>query len=376
MASDLFNQTELQLYDRQLIMPGFGTDAQKKLKLAKVLIVGAGGIGSPAALYLAAAGVGVIGLVDGDTVELSNLQRQILFQFTSAGKTKVAEAALRLNALNPTIKVETHAMQLTPSNATALVTPYDLVVDGSDNFATRYLVNDVCVKLDKPFVGASVFQWQANVAVYNLLIRSQSSLRSATYRCLFPEPPSSDQMPDCNTVGVVGVVPGWCGVMAATEAIKVITGIGQPLVNRYMAYDASKGLVNTFNFTRDDDAVATIKNHPLGDYSVYGDGCAADTGAREVTPQQLRSRLRQRLGVRLVDVREEHEHALVNIGGDCIPVNDIRHRFNEIPRDVQVILYCRSGQRSSKAMEFLQQEKGYTNVYHLRGGIRAYMTEK
>lgn len=376
MAADIFNQTELQLYDRQLIMPGFGTDAQKKLKASRVLIVGAGGIGSPCALYLAAAGVGTIGLVDGDTVDLSNLQRQIIFQFTSTGKTKVAEAALRLNALNPTIKVNTHSMHLTSTNALDIVKDYDLVVDGSDNFGTRYLVNDVCVKLDRTFIGASVFLWQANVAVYNLQLRSQSSLRSATYRCLFPEPPSAEQVPDCNTIGVVGVVPGWCGIMAATEVIKVITNIGQPLANRYMAFDAQKGLINTFNFTRDDEAVSKIKSQPLGDYSSYGDGCATDTASREVTPQQLKSRLRQRLGITLVDVREEHEHALVNIGGECIPLADIKHRFNEIPREGQVILYCRSGQRSQQAMSFLQLEKGFTNLYHLRGGIRAYMNEK
>jgi adenylyltransferase/sulfurtransferase len=372
------SQEEITYYDRQLVLNGFGTAAQLKLKNASVAIVGVGGLGCPAALYLAASGVGRIALIDFDTVDVSNLQRQVLYNMQDVGKSKAMLAKLKLEVRNPHISITAIESKLTAENAFDLLMAYDYVLDCSDNFGTRYLINDLCVKTDKTFISGSIFQYQGQVGVFNAPLSDTS--RSATYRCLFPSPPHAMDAPSCDQIGVLGAVPGFVGTLMAVETVKVITGIGQALIDKYLVFDQYSMQQNTFSYHRDEAEAKKIKNTPLEDDMYYSNLCSIQSadqgGSFEVDASELRKLIRNQEPLVLVDVRDIREHELLNIGGLSIPLNELRSRYFEIPRDKKVILYCKMGQRSSEALKYLQLNKGYSNVYQLTGGIRAYLNSK
>ncbi len=369
------SEQEIQYYNRQLLLNNFGAEAQLQLKNSSIVIVGAGGLGCPAAMYLASAGVGRLALIDHDQVEISNLQRQVLYNMQDVGKSKAMLAKLKLEIRNTYIQVEAIEKKLTADNAFDMLMPYDIIMDCSDNFSTRYLINDICVKTDKTFISGSIFQYQGQLAVFNAPINEKE--RSGTYRCLFPLPPSSFDSPSCDQIGVLGAVAGFIGTLMALETIKIITGIGSALINQYAVYNLLNHQQQVFGYSRSEQDVTKLKNAPLEDDIYYENFChvnSADAQSiREMSPAELKELTRSNEPFLLVDVREVFEHELLNIGGLSIPLNDLRARFFEIPRDKKVIVYCQVGQRSADALNYLQLHKGYTNVYQLKGGLRAYM---
>lgn len=369
------NPQEIEFYDRQLLLPGFGEQAQLKLKNASVAIVGAGGLGCPAAMYLSAAGIGRIGIIDHDVVDLSNLQRQVLYNTQDVGKSKALLAKLKLGIRNPHIHIEAHQVKLTADNAFELLMPYDYVLDASDNFATRYLINDICVKTDKVFVSGSLFQFQGQVACFNVPLSDRE--RSGTYRCLFPAPPSSADSPSCDNIGVVGAVAGIIGTMMATELIKLISGVGEALVNRYAVYDFLNHQYNIFEYQPNFAEINKLRNSPLEEDLYYQNLCSltnhSQATVREISASELKRKLRNAEELILLDVRDPMEHELLNIGGMNIPLNDLRSRYFEVPREKEVIVYCKTGKRSEEAITYLQWHKGYQNLFQLKGGIRAFM---
>ncbi len=371
----MLNSDEIKYYDRQLLLSRFGKEAQLKLKQASLAIIGAGGLGCPAAMYLTAAGVGRIGLIDFDKVEISNLHRQVLFNVQDVGKSKAMLAKLKLEIRNPYIKIDAIESKLSAENAFDLLMPYDIIVDACDNFSTRYLINDICVKTNKPFISGSIFQYQGQVGVFNALLDNNKT--SGTYRCLFPSPPSAIDSPSCDQIGALGAVVGFIGTMMAVEAIKLITGIGESLINKYALYHLDTLQHHVFNYETNEPEVLKIKTSPLEDDIYYQNFCLVQNDGNqlhnEITPAELKQIIRENNDLVLVDVRDLYEHELLNIGGLSIPLSDLRSRYYEIPRDKKVVVYCKIGQRSAEALHYLQVHKGYNNVYHLKGGIRAYM---
>lgn len=369
---DKLSQREKQRYARHFNLPNFGYEAQLKLKEAKVLVVGAGGLGSPLLLYLAAAGVGHIGIIDADTVDLSNLQRQVLYAETDIGQSKVARASDRIRSMNPEIQVIEYKELLTTDNALSLINEYDIVADGTDNFPTRYLVNDACVLCNKINVYASIYQYEGQVSVFNFPIADGS--RSPHYRDLFPEPPADGLVPDCATGGVLGVLAGIIGSMQAQEVIKIITGIGTPLYSKLLIYDSLTGQSKILKLQNKSHVeVSTLVN--------YEDFCGVNStttkneeGMKEITVQELNQWREEGKDFQLVDVREQHEVDLVNIGGHVIPLGDIMSRADEVAEDKDVVIMCRSGQRSAAALNALQMQ-GKENLYNLKGGILAWAKE-
>lgn len=363
---------ELRRYGRHLVLQGFGKERQELLKKSSVAIVGLGGLGCPASLYLAAAGVGKLGLFDFDMVQESNLQRQVLFTTDDVGKPKAMAAADRLTALNPHVSCETHTEKLTSQNALQLLQRYDLVLDGSDNFPTRYLVNDACVLLNKTLVYASILEFEGQLAVFNYPLRQH---RSTNYRDLFPQPPEPDSVPDCATAGVLGVLPGIMGSLMATEAIKVLSGVGEPLYNKLLLFDALS-LATTVIQIPDRQAAKSIAS--LIDYEHFcglNQPKPTNQTMKEVSVQQL-AELKQAGGkFQLIDVRESYEYELCNIGGEHIPLHQIPHSVERIDKNIQVIIHCRSGSRSSQAVMWLEKNHGLRNLYSLKGGIQAWATE-
>lgn len=364
---------ELLRYSRHINLPQFGMEAQQKLKAAKVLVVGCGGLGSPLLLYLAAAGVGTIGLVDFDVVQESNLQRQVLFDINDIGKPKALAAQSKIKALNPNINTHLHDVRLTAANATEIMQEYDVVADGTDNFPTRYLINDACVLMRKPYVYAAIHQFEGQVAVFNY--KNESGEVGPNYRDLFPNPPAPEAVPNCAEAGVLGVLPGIIGSMQALEVIKVITGIGEPLSGRVFIFDTLHFQTHTFR-------IKPVASNPLNgshptitqliDYEQF---CGtANTFIKEVTPQQLRDWQEQE-EVQLIDVREPYEYQIVNIGAHLIPLNNISNCTDIIDRNKKVVLHCKSGSRSLQAIQLLQNEFGFTNLYNLKGGILQYIDE-
>ncbi len=317
---------ETARYSRHLIMPEVTADGQRRLKAARVLCIGAGGLGSPAALYLAAAGVGTIGIVDFDDVDLSNLQRQILHGTKDVGRSKLESARDRLRDINPDIEIELHQCRFSSENASEIVSEYDVVVDGSDNFATRYLSNDVCVFEKKPNVYGSVFRFEGQTTVF------APHLGGPCYRCLFPEPPPPESVPNCAQAGVLGVLPGIIGLLQAIEAIKLIVGIGEPLIGRLLHFDALNVKFRELNLRRDPQCPVCGDNH----------------------------------------VREPFEYEIARIdGAQLIPLGEIANRADELQRGQQIVVHCHSGTRSAQAVRLLQQ-RGFSNVYNLEGGIDAW----
>ena len=360
---------ELQRYSRHLMMPEVTPDGQRCLKAARVLCIGAGGLGSPAALYLAAAGVGTIGIVDFDDVDLSNLQRQILHGTSDIGRSKLESARDRLHDVNPEIKLELHKCRFSSENATELVAQYDLIVDGSDNFPTRYLSNDVCVFARKPNVYGSVFRFEGQTTVF------APHIGGPCYRCLFPEPPPPDTVPNCAEAGVLGVLPGFIGMLQAIETIKLIVGIGDPLVGRLLYFDALKVKFRELNVRRDPQCPVCGENPTIFSPIDYEQFCGARRDEKAI-PRMSAHELKQKMDARepfeLIDVRETYEYEIARIdGARLIPLGEIAERADELPRDRPIVVHCHSGRRSAEAVRLLQQ-RGFGNIYNLEGGIDAW----
>ena len=371
-----FSKEELSRYNRHIIIKEFGLEGQKKLKAARVLVVGSGGLGSPLLLYLAAAGVGTIGIVDFDVVDDSNLQRQVLFGVDEVGKPKAEAAKRRLESLNPFIKLEVHKIQLTSQNALDLISKYDVVADGTDNFPTRYLVNDACVLLGKPNVYASIFQFEGQVSVFNYT-NSKGEV-GPNYRDLYASPPPPGLVPSCAEGGVLGVLPGIIGSLQALEVIKVVTGVGDVLSGRFFIFDALTFESRTFNLKRNpknplNGANPTIKE--LIDYEQFCGAKAVERPVREISVSEFRDWQERGDNFDLIDVREQHEYDIVNIGATLIPLSKLNEHVDKISRTKKVVVHCKSGARSAKAIRELEDKHGFTNLYNLKSGILGYIDE-
>jgi len=377
-----FSREELYRYARHLSLPEVGMAGQLRLKQGRVLCVGAGGLGSPLALYLAAAGVGTIGLVDFDTVDESNLQRQILHGTSDVGRSKLDSAEDRLRDVNPHVRVERHDARLTSENALEILGGYDVVADGTDNFPTRYLVNDACVLLGKPNVYGSIFRWEGQVSVF-------ATRGGPCYRCLFREPPPPGLVPNCAEGGVLGVLPGMIGTTQATEVVKLLLGVGRPLVGRLLILDALDMSWREVSLRRNPDC-PVCGDQPtqteLIDYEVFcgvadvpdaGVAGAAANGSAPVgtiAAPRLLTRLEASDPIFLLDVREDWEWSVGNLadrGARLVPLGQLESRLAEVPRDRPIVVYCKSGQRSERAARLLM-ERGYSDVVNLEGGLVAW----
>lgn len=371
---------DLSRYSRQLLLPEVGAEGQRRIRAARVLCIGAGGLGSPAALYLAAAGIGTLGLVDADQVDASNLQRQILYGTDDVGKAKTERAEARLRSLNPEVAIVVHDARFTSANAEQIVADYDIVIDGSDNFPTRYLSNDVCVFAKKPNIYGSVFRFEGQASVF------APHLGGPCYRCLFPEPPPPGAAPSCAEAGVLGVLPGIIGLIQATEALKLIVGAGDSLAGRLLHFDALKMKFREFNLRRDPQCPVCGDNPTISapiDYEQFCAGPENDVpdwfAAPEEVPAMSVRELKERMecGEELVviDVREPYEYEAARIEGSrLIPLGEIESRLSELPRNKMIVLHCHHGGRSEHAARLLQQA-GFKNVVNLAGGIDAWSVE-
>ena len=368
---------DLSRYSRHLILPEVGMEGQQKLKAARVLCVGTGGLGSPLAYYLAAAGVGTLGLVDFDVVDASNLQRQIIHSTKDIGRKKLDSAAEKLTALNPALNVVKHETMLTSANALEILRDYDIVADGTDNFPTRYLVNDACVLLGKPNAYGSIFRFEGQASVF-------ATEDGPCYRCLYPEPPPPGLVPSCAEGGVLGILPGLVGVIQATEVIKLILGKGQPLIGRLLLVDSLNMRFRELKLRKNREC-PVCGTHPtvtkLIDYDQFcgivpetPQGAGMKNGIPQMTVKELKRRRDTGEDVFVLDVREPYEYQIANIGGTLIPQNDVPQRLSEIDREREIVVQCRSGARSQKIAEFLKQS-GYPRVMNLAGGILAWSDE-
>src|SRR5580658_6272759 len=368
---------ELSRYSRHLILPEVGEEGQRKLKAARVLCVGTGGLGSPLAFYLAAAGIGTLGLVDFDVVDASNLQRQIIHSTSDIGRKKIDSATDKLLALNPALKVIKHDTMLSSANALDIIKDYDIIADGTDNFPTRYLVNDACVLLGKPNVYGSIFRFEGQASVF-------ATKDGPCYRCLYPEPPPPGLVPSCAEGGVLGILPGLVGVIQATETIKLILGIGTTLVGRLLLVDALNMRFRELKLRKNPEC-PVCGAHPtvtqLIDYQQFcgiapatKEETAVKNGVPQITVTELKRRIDTGEDVFILDVREPFEYQIANIGGTLIPQNEVPQRLAEIDRDREIIVHCKSGGRSQRIAEFLKQS-GYPDVVNLAGGILAWSSE-
>ncbi len=368
---------DLSRYSRHLILPEVGMEGQRRIKAARVLCVGTGGLGSPLAFYLAAAGVGTLGLVDFDVVDASNLQRQIIHSTKDIGRKKLDSAEEKLTALNPAIKIVKHETMLTSANALEILKDYDIVADGTDNFPTRYLVNDACVLLGKPNVYGSIFRFEGQASVF-------ATEAGPCYRCLYPEPPPPGLVPSCAEGGVLGILPGLVGVIQATEVIKLILGKGESLVGRLLLVDALNMRFRELKLRKSPECPVCGLNptvtalidyqHFCGILPEAPQGKNMKNGVPQLTVKELKARRDAGDDVFLLDVREPYEYQIAQIGGTLIPQNDVPNRLADIPRDREIVVQCRSGARSQRIAEFLKQS-GYTQVANLAGGILAWSDE-
>ena len=366
---------EIERYSRHLIMPEVGMDGQLKLKQAKVLCIGTGGLGAPLGLYLAAAGVGRIGLVDFDRVDDSNLQRQVLFSTKDVGRPKIEAAADRLRGLNPDIQIDTFDTHLSSDNALDILKDYDIIVDGTDNFPTRYLVNDASVLLKKPNVYGSIFRFEGQITIFG-------DPNGPCYRCLYPEPPPPGLVPSCAEGGVLGVLPGIVGSIQAAETLKLIIGKGESLIGRLLLFDALAMRFRELKLRKNPDC-PMCGTHPtitkLIDYAEFcgvrgEEAPALQTSVPEITPRELKTRLDRGDDLYILDVREPHEYQICNLGGHLIPLGDLSKRASELDSSREIVAHCRSGKRSAEAVEFLQRA-GFRKVLNLKGGILAWSDE-
>jgi len=362
---------EILRYSRHLIMPEVGMEGQLKLKAARVLCIGAGGLGSPLALYLGAAGVGTLALVDFDVVDYTNLQRQIIHTTADVGRKKLDSAADKLKAINPLINVRPFDTRLSSDNALELFRDFDIIADGTDNFPTRYLVNDACVITGKPNVYGSIFRFEGQASVF-------ATEKGPCYRCLYPEPPPPGLVPSCAEGGVLGILPGLVGVIQATEVIKLILGKGEPLIGRLLLVDALAMKFRELKLRKNPDC-PVCGTHPtitkLIDYNEFcgirGEEAPVETGVPEIQVEELKRRLDAGEDVFVLDVREPHEYQICNIGGHLIPLGDLPKRIHELDSSREIVAHCRSGVRSAKAVNFLRQA-GFRKVHNLSGGIQAW----
>ena len=379
---NIFSKAELERYSRHLIIPEFNIEGQKKLKNAKVLVVGTGGLGAPLLQYLTAAGVGTIGVVDFDVVEDSNLQRQVLFTADDVGKSKTEAAVARMKGLNPHVTFEIYNTHLNSSNALEIIKDYDVVADGTDNFPTRYLVNDACVLLGKPNIYASIFRFDGQLTVFNY--QYDNGETGPNYRDLYPEPPPPGLVPSCAEGGVIGVLPGILGTLQANEVIKIITGVGDPLVGRMFSFDALGFETRTFKFKKDPKNPISGENPTLDHLIDYEQFCGIpqqeaedqkQDNVKELSVKELKELQDKNEDFQLIDVREDFEYDIAHLNGELIPLNQILDEAGKISKDKKVVVHCRSGARSANAIQALEQKFGFDNLYNLKGGILAYADE-
>jgi len=369
------SKEEVQRYSRHLIMPEVGMEGQLKLKRARVLTIGTGGLGAPLGLYLAAAGVGHLGLVDFDVVDSSNLQRQVTFTTADVGKPKSEAAKARLSALNPAIEIVSYETRLTSDNALELFSDYDIIVDGTDNFPTRFLVNDACVLLGKPNVYGSIFRFEGQATVFGYP-------GGPCYRCLYPEPPPPGLVPSCAEGGVLGVLPGIVGSIQAMETIKLILGTGDPLVGRLLLFDALAMRFRELKLKKNPDCPLCGERRTLTKLIDYEEFCgirgeeapAMTDGILEITATELKARQDRGEKLFILDVREPHEYQICNLNGKLIPLGELTRRVNELDSSVEMVVHCRSGKRSADAIHFLQTA-GFKKLWNLKGGVLAWADE-
>ena len=367
---------EIHRYSRHLLIPDVGLEGQKKLKAASILVIGTGGLGSPVALYLAAAGVGRIGLVDYDVVDFSNLQRQIIHGESRLGDLKVESARDRLKDINSEIRVDIYNETITSDNAFEIAEPYDLIIDGTDNYPTRYLVNDLCVLTGKPNVYGSIFRFDGQASVF-------FAEQGPCYRCLFPEPPPPGLVPSCAEGGVLGVLPGTIGSIQATEALKLILGIGDSLIGRLLLFDALDMSFFTVKLKKNPNCKICGKNPEITELIDYEDFCGLpahdhDAGSAgedwDITAEELAVQLKEGAEIRLIDVREPHEQEISNLeGSDLIPLGQFASRLSELDSAEEIVLFCKSGTRSTRALEIMVSA-GFKKVKNLKHGINAWAT--
>src|SRR5947199_1282115 len=369
-VSPLSNE-EILRYSRHLIMPEVGMEGQEKLKAARVLCIGTGGLGSPLALYLAAAGVGTLGLVDFDVVDFSNLQRQVIHFTTDVGRPKLQSAAEKIAAINPFVNVKTFETRLTSENAIKIFEGFDIIVDGTDNFPTRFLVNDACVFTGKPNVYGSIGRFEGQVSVFG-------AEDGPCYRCLYPEPPPPGLVPSCAEGGVLGILPGLVGLIQATETIKLILGAGDPLIGRLLLVDALGMKFRELKLRKNPDCPVCGPNRTITELIDYQEFCGirgeeapVSTTAPEIQPEELKRRLDAGEDIYILDVREPHEYQICNLNGHLIPLADLPKRANELDPGKEMVVHCRSGGRSTPAVEFLQKQ-GFTKAKNLTGGVLAW----
>ena len=367
------SREEMARYSRHLVLPEVGPEGQRALKAGSVLLIGAGGLGAPLGMYLAAAGVGRIGLVDFDVVDATNLQRQVTFSTADVGRPKLQAAAERLRGINPHVQVDLHQVQLTAANALDILRPYDVIVDGTDNFPTRYLVNDACVLLNKPNVYGSIFRFEGQASVF-------WAEKGPCYRCLYAEPPPPGLVPSCAEGGVLGVLPGVIGTIQAIEVLKLLLGRGETLLGRLLLFDALAMRFRELRLRQDPEcarAGSCQKVRGLVDYDAFcgitPPAAAAATVAGEITPADLAARLARREDLVIVDVREPHEWDICHLeGARLVPLRTLPEVVDSLPRDRPLVVHCKLGGRSTKAAEFLRA-RGFENVLNLTGGIRAWI---
>ncbi len=365
--------SEYRRYSRHLTLPEVGLDGQRKLKAARVLCIGAGGLGSPAALYLAAAGVGTLGLMDFDAVDASNLQRQILHSTADVGRSKIASASARLEAMNPAVCIEAHETALTAANALQIIAAYDVILDGTDNFPARYLVNDACVLVGRPNAYGSIFRFEGQASVF-------AATDGPCYRCLHPEPPPPGLVPSCAEGGVLGVLPGVIGTIQATEALKLILGIGEPLIGRFLIYDALRMRFREIRLRKDPDCPVCGTRPSIRDLTEYGAYCtparehaAPDTS--DMTVAELKARQDQGTAPFLLDVREPYEVAICRIpGAVSIPLGQLAARLAELDPSGEIVVHCRIGARSAQVVAALR-DRGFLRARNLAGGILAWIDQ-
>ena len=371
------NHEQIRRYGRHLILPELGLEGQKKICATRVLCVGAGGLGSPVALYLAAAGIGTLGIVDFDQIELSNLQRQIIHSSEDVGQPKAHSARKAIHRVNPNVQVTLHETRLTSQNALEIIRQYDMVVDGTDNFPTRYLTNDACVLLNKPNIYGSIFRFEGQASVF------APHLQAPCYRCLYPEPPPPGAVPSCAEGGVLGVLPGIIGLIQATEVLKLATGIGRSLLNRLLLYDALEMKFRELKLRRDPQCPLCGEHPTITELIDYEGFCGLNQPPQnnsmhphEVTVQQLKQALDDpKSGIKVIDVREPNEYQIAHIeGAMLLPLSQLAHRFKELDADQAYYLHCKMGGRSMKALEFLRQQ-GFKNLKNVAGGITAWSNE-
>jgi adenylyltransferase/sulfurtransferase len=371
----MFSKEEQEHYSRQVRLDGFGLAAQEKLKKSKVLVIGAGALGCPVLQYLAGAGVGKIGIVDGDKIEISNLHRQVLFTVDEIGKPKAASAAARLKAMNPHCEFEVFGTFLTAENAFAISKNYDIIIDGTDNFPTRYLVNDICVLTNKTNIHGSIQQYSGQVSVFNAEL--ENGLRGPNYRDLFPVPPNPNEVVSCAEGGVIGALPGVIGSTMAMECLKVIAKIGNPLIGILYQYNSLNHQIQMLKFTYDQDNPLRGDSPKQTELIDYNEFCGINTKQKmkDITVSELKKMKESGEDFQLIDVREIHEYREANLNGELIPLGEIPTRYSEISKDKKVVVHCKMGGRSANAIQYLEQTHGFENLYNLRGGIIAWLTE-